>query len=118
MRTGNLFSDLPKPNPAEVFEDILWSDACRIERIVSVKPSLPAEQWYDQGHDEWVLLLRGSAGIRFEGDDDIVIMEPGDYVDIPARCRHRVEWTDSSQETIWLAVHYRRGLPERQPERE
>jgi len=25
---------------------------------------------------------------------------------IPARCRHRVEWTDPDQETVWLALHH------------
>jgi cupin 2 domain-containing protein len=32
-------------------------------------------------------------------------MGPGDWLEIPARCRHRVAWTDPNQETVWLAVH-------------
>jgi cupin 2 domain-containing protein len=27
-------------------------------------------------------------------------------VHIPAHKRHRVEWTDSCQPTVWLALHY------------
>jgi cupin 2 domain-containing protein len=30
---------------------------------------------------------------------------PGDFVYIPAHQRHRVEWSDPQQATIWLAVH-------------
>ncbi len=33
-------------------------------------------------------------------------MRPGDYVLIPARKRHRVEWTDPGQKTVWLALHH------------
>jgi cupin 2 domain-containing protein len=33
-------------------------------------------------------------------------MEPGDHVHIPAHRRHRVEWTDPAQATVWLAVHH------------
>ena len=33
-------------------------------------------------------------------------MGPGDWVNIPARVRHRVEWTDPKQKTVWLAVFY------------
>ena len=30
----------------------------------------------------------------------------GDYVNIPAHTRHKVDWTDPRQTTIWLAVFY------------
>ena len=31
---------------------------------------------------------------------------PGSYVNIAAHKKHRVDWTDPAQETIWLAVFY------------
>jgi cupin 2 domain-containing protein len=34
------------------------------------------------------------------------VMRPGDYVHIPAHQRHRVEWTEPDQKTVWLALHY------------
>jgi cupin 2 domain-containing protein len=34
------------------------------------------------------------------------VLHPGDHVVIPAHRRHRVEWTDSTEKTIWLALHY------------
>ena len=33
-------------------------------------------------------------------------LSEGDYINIPARKRHRVVSTSVSPETIWLAVHY------------
>jgi cupin 2 domain-containing protein len=33
-------------------------------------------------------------------------MRPGDWLVIPARRRHRVEWTDPERPTVWLALHY------------
>jgi len=27
-------------------------------------------------------------------------------VDLPAKCRHRVDWTDPDEPTVWLAVFY------------
>jgi cupin 2 domain-containing protein len=53
-----------------------------------------------------VLLLAGEAGLRFENDLQLIIMKPGDYLLIPAHCRHRVEWTAPGQPTVWLALHY------------
>lgn len=33
-------------------------------------------------------------------------MTAGSFVNIPAHRRHRVEWTDVKQRTMWLAIHY------------
>ncbi|VTZ22297.1 hypothetical protein MPC1_1180005 [Methylocella tundrae] len=34
------------------------------------------------------------------------VLHPGDWLLIPAKQKHRVEWTDKSGATIWLAVHF------------
>ncbi len=34
-------------------------------------------------------------------------MKPGDFVNIPAHKKHRVEWTTPDELTIWLAVFYK-----------
>jgi cupin 2 domain-containing protein len=39
----------------------------RFERIVSAGQATPVDAPYDQDHDEWVLLLAGSAGLWIEG---------------------------------------------------
>ncbi|MDB5310194.1 MAG: cupin protein [Gemmataceae bacterium] len=46
------------------------------------------------------------ARLLFEGDAPPVEMRPGDFIGIPARRRHRVEWTTPDEPTVWLAVHY------------
>ncbi len=45
-------------------------------------------------------------GMRFEVSDEMVLMNLGDWIDIPAHKKHHVEWTDPIEKTIWLAVHY------------
>lgn len=102
---GNLFANVPSAAPAEVLETLLVSGSIRIERIVSTGQATPPGEWYDQPHAEWVVLLRGAAGLRFEDESATRVLGPGDWLHISARRRHRVEWTDSGEPTIWLAVH-------------
>lgn len=77
-----------------------------VERIVSQGHASPGGFWYDQEQHEWVIVLKGKATLRFEADDKLLEMGPGDYLNIPAHKRHRVEWTTPEEPTIWLAVHY------------
>ena len=106
MRKGNIYSVVRDRAPEEIFETLVNSGEVRVERIISDSQSSPEGFWYDQDRNEWVLLLQGSAGLRFEGEDEIVLLEPGDWVDIAAHVRHRVEWTDPKQKTVSLAVFY------------
>ncbi len=102
--TSNIFADLPSNLPDELFTTLLDAGTVRIERIVSHGHASPAGFWYDQGEHEWVIVLKGAARLRFE--DGIVEMKPGDFIDIPAHKKHRVEWTTPEEPTIWLAVRY------------
>ena len=106
MRLKNLFSSIPESRAEEILETLLQGQGFTLERIVSTGQATPSGEWYDQDREEWVILLRGSAGLRFEEDPEIQVMRPGDYVHITAHCRHRVEWTDRQQPTLWLALHY------------
>jgi cupin 2 domain-containing protein len=101
----NLFKDISELVPNEVFEVIIENKDIRLERIISCGHATQPGEWYDQDSDEWVFLLQGSAGLRFEDEKHTRTMNPGDYIHIPARKRHRVEWTDPAQKTIWLALH-------------
>lgn len=103
---GSLFEDIPADLPEELFETICSSEHVKIERIVSHGHSSPEGFWYDQDWNEFVLVVQGSAGLRIEGEDDIVTLKAGDYWNIGAHVKHRVDWTESSCETVWLAVHY------------
>ncbi len=103
----NIFSDIPAELHNELLEEILSGSSFRMERIVSRGQASPEGFWYDQDENEWVILLQGSAGLRFAGKEELVVLCPGDYIQIPQHNKHRVEWTASNQETIWLAVYYK-----------
>jgi len=104
---GNLFTNIPDDLPEELIEILTTADGIRVERIVSRGHASPSGLWYDQEANELVVLLKGSAGLAFEGRSELLEMKAGDYVNIPAHLKHRVEWTDADQDSIWLAIHYR-----------
>jgi cupin 2 domain-containing protein len=106
MSQQNLFATLPLPAREEAFDELLCGGSFRLERIVSSGQATPEGQWYDQESAEWVLLLCGSARLRFEDEALPRELRPGDYLNIPKHRRHRVEWTDPRQPTVWLALHY------------
>jgi len=110
MLTNNLFSPLPQDLSLEVIERLAQGSSVRIERIVSSGHRTAENQWYDQDDHEWVILLQGSATVRFADDTPnhpaLTHLSPGDYINIPAHTKHRVESTDSDNITVWLAVHY------------
>ena len=100
----NLFSEIPGTLPDELSQTLVSAATCRIERILSHGHASPDDFWYDQDQHEWVIVLKGAAKLRFE--DGMIEMKPGDYLNIPAHKKHRVEWTTQDEPTIWLAVHY------------
>jgi len=103
-RASNLFAELPPQLPDELFTALLEAANVRIERIVSHGHASPEGFWYDQDQHEWVIVLKGAARLLFE--DGMVEMKPGDFINIPAHQKHRVEWTTPEEPTIWLAVFY------------
>jgi cupin 2 domain-containing protein len=106
MEPRNLFIDLQSVLSEETIEILLENREFTLERVVSTGQSTPEGRWYDQERDEWVVLLSGGAGLFFEGEDEVRILRPGDYLHISAHTRHRVEWTDKRVPTVWLALHY------------
>lgn len=101
----NIFRNIPPSLPEEFFDTLVSSENLSIERIVSRGHTTPEGEWYDQGRNEFVLLLRGAARLEFEDGLEVNLC-PGDCLDIPAHRRHRVAWTDETGDTVWLAVHY------------
>ncbi|MBX3401242.1 MAG: cupin domain-containing protein [Gemmataceae bacterium] len=51
-----------------------------------------------------MIVLKGAARLQFE--DGMVEMKVGDFVNIPAFRRHRVDWTTPDEPTVWLGVRY------------
>lgn len=108
---GNLFEHSGHSNDEELTEILLNQNGVRLERIVSTGQRTPDREWLDQDFDEWVVMLTGSARLSFADSGESVDLKPGDYLNIPAHRRHRVEWTDPSEATIWVAIHYRASKP-------
>ncbi|MFH7243366.1 MAG: cupin domain-containing protein [Spirulina sp.] len=100
----NLFSDIPRQLPDEVFQTILQHKTIKIERILSKGQKSEDGFWYDQDQSEWILVLKGSALLELE--DQIIELEEGDHLNIEAHQKHRVKWTTPEEETIWLAIFY------------
>lgn len=101
----NLFTDIPKDLPEEFFETLVDTDSVLIERIVSRGHTTPEKDWLDQDKNEFVILLKGAARLEF-GDGRLITLGPGEWLQINAHEKHRVDWTVENAETVWLAVHY------------
>jgi cupin 2 domain-containing protein len=106
MTPLNILDNIPSALTEELFEVIQSGGGVRIERIVSRGHASPEGFWYDQEDPEWVMVLKGRAVLLFENIESPVSLAPGDYLNIPAHTRHRVQWTDPDQETVWLAIFY------------
>ncbi|MBB5942739.1 cupin domain-containing protein [Xanthomonas sp. 3307] len=101
--SGSLLAELPDARGGEIFTELLRRSGCRVERIVSHGQTTPQDAPYLQAHDEWVLLLRGSARVALCERE--VALAPGEHLFIPADTPHRVTFTDPGQPTVWLALH-------------
>jgi cupin 2 domain-containing protein len=100
-KSMNFFETLPTARTGEErSETLLEHPSLTIERIVSNR--LSDGEWYDQDHDEWVLLAEGEATIAY-ADGSLHALQKGDYLLIPARRRHRV--LSTSEDALWLALH-------------
>lgn len=99
------FFELPPTAEGEQFEVLTGRGGARVERIVSRGQASPPGFWYDQDEDEWVIVLRGRARLAIDGGA-VFELAAGDWVDLPAHCRHRVDWTDPEAETVWLAFFW------------
>lgn len=104
---ASLLTDLPQALSAERFDTLLETPTFRLERILSKGHSTPDGFWYDQPHDEWVMLLQGGARVAIASPEGERLLLPGDSLLLPAHCRHRVSWTEHNPITVWLALHYR-----------
>lgn len=102
---NNIFDAIPANLEKEVFQRLLESDVVTIERIISKGHKSPASGWYNQDKNEWVMVLTGEAKLLF-ADETSITLKAGDFINIPAHRKHKVEWTAPDIETIWLAVFY------------
>jgi cupin 2 domain-containing protein len=106
MKVRNLLEQLEASSADEQIASLIQAGHVRIERIVSHGHVSPEGFWYDQDEHEFVVLLSGAARLRFAGEKQPVELKPGDYLNIEAHRRHRVEWTTPNETSVWLAVFY------------
>jgi len=114
-KTGltNLFHSLPPAAGSERVELLLEGRGLKLELIHSCAASTPAGQWYDQPLGEWVLLVQGSAQLRFADADSAQQLQPGDLLWIPPHRLHRLEASDGGRGCLWLTLFV---APELEPQ--
>jgi cupin 2 domain-containing protein len=101
----NILSGIPEVLPQELEQFLLEHEHVSIRRILSKGHSAPAQGWYEQQDNEWVLVVKGEGILEF-ADNSERHMHEGDYCFIPALKKHRVKWTAQQEVTIWLAIHF------------
>ena len=87
------------PDRGELIEQVAAIGGVAIEHILSGR--LDSAQDYNQGHDEWVLVLSGRALVEVEGEPKVLV--GGNWLFLPAGVPHRLVETDPG--TSWLALH-------------
>lgn len=102
----NILADIPEQLPQELFTSLISNEQLEIKRIVSRGHANKNDEWYDQAHDEWLILLQGEATLEFAGQAEIKKLRAGDYMLIPAHSKHRVAWTAPDIDSIWLVVNF------------
>lgn len=111
-KTESLFDPQPADEKTERFISILRRPGFNLEYIVSHGRASEPGFWYDQDDAEWVLLVRGHAVLEFENQKSREL-RGGDYLLIPARCKHRVN--SCSDDAVWLALHFHDPQPASEP---
>jgi cupin 2 domain-containing protein len=106
MKTNNIFHTIPLHLTDELLEVLQESKTVKIKRIVSRGHASPEGFWYDQEKNEWIIVLKGNARLSLATQKEPISLSCGNYLNIPAHLKHRVDWTDPSEETIWLAIYY------------
>lgn len=103
---ANLLAARCPPPGEEQLEVLLQGGGFRLERIHSCAAHSPEGFWYEQPEHEWVLVLQGSARLRFDDETADFGLSRGDSLLIRAGRRHRVEATDPAPGTVWLALFW------------
>ena len=99
---SNILETCSVTSNTEQFFPLVITPNVTLEKIESHGCATPEGDWYDQKATEWVMLVAGSATLLFESEECLVL-KAGDYVTLPAHCKHRVNWC--SEDASWLALH-------------
>ena len=102
-KSFDLLKNIPDKSKDEIFETILEKKDIKIERIISYGQTTAKDYWYDQDQDEFVLILKGKAKIKYELGE-IIQLDEGSSIYIKAHEKHQVIYTTNP--TIWLAIFF------------
>ncbi len=105
MEIKNIYLQKNKNSKSEIIEDIIFTKSFRLEKISSFGYPTPNNKWYNQDKNEWVLLLKGQATLKFKKDVSRINLKEGDYIFLEKHLEHRVEYV--SKDAIWLCIHYK-----------
>src|SRR5262249_54034194 len=83
---GRLRDGAPAPAAGEAVDRLLALPGVAIEQILS--GNLDGAVDFRQEHDEWVVLLSGTASLVVEGAE--IELETGDWIFLPAGVQHSV----------------------------
>ena len=107
MKKTNIFKAIPKDLKEELFEQLLCTNDLKIQKIVSKGHTSPKSGWYNQNENEWVMVLKGEAVLSFKNNKKDITLKKGDFINIPAKVKHKVSWTKPNKKTVWLAIYYK-----------
>ncbi|HEY7106724.1 MAG TPA: cupin domain-containing protein [Acidimicrobiia bacterium] len=96
---GRLLDTSEAPEAGERATTLVAMRSTTVEQILS--SATPEPTVYEQDHDEWVVVLAGSATLDVDGQHHA--LGSGDWVLLRAGVPHRVLTTAAG--TSWLAVH-------------
>ena len=105
-QVDNLFHIKCPPPGEETSRELASGQGWHLKVICSNAFGSPEQSWMDQSEMEWGLVLRGSAQLRFQGDEGMMDLSPGDHFFIPPHRLHRVERSDPDPGTLWLALYW------------
>jgi mannose-6-phosphate isomerase-like protein (cupin superfamily) len=100
---GRLAHSSTAPTVGERVDVVLGGPAATIEHILS--GTLDDAVAYRQDHDEWVVVLEGSADLEVDGE--VYELTTGDWLLLPEGIPHRLIRTAAG--TRWLAVRLASG---------
>lgn len=112
LQPRHILADLAVPDGRERFDTLCQQAGMTLQRVVSPAGYRGSEaEWYDQDQEEFVLVLQGRGALQLDGqlaDDQPreIVLNPGDFLHLPAHQRHRVAWTDPLHPTVWLTLHF------------
>jgi cupin 2 domain-containing protein len=107
-KLNNLFVEPLFSSNEEHFETLVnHKGNSTLKRIISTGHTFPKSGWYCQDAEEWVCVLQGEAELTLiekEGESTIR-MKTGDYLTIPSKIAHKVNYTSTAPACIWLALY-------------